>query len=318
MIEARIAKMINATRDPIVALSKYNKLRTRFKSDLVLVFEGNEDPIFYTIAAQRSGTKHQFKSFVANGKDMVLGLRKLISESIEVEKGDGVAFLVDADFDGIKHYSPGKDVYVTPTYSIENIVCSVTALQHLLELEFKLHSHDYQQDIEKITEIYSNVFKTFYSEMKDVNLLIYFGRTKSMEMLGSRISSIDDKNASFFKFDKNTLAVSCQCKGNEVKKFIKFDIDFDLNEAQSVLDEFNNLDPQTKWRGKFHFELFIQLVQALVEDRNLRTPKYFSQGKGNVKLNFSSDSAFRILSTACEIPTCLTEFLRNLPANAMR
>ena len=316
MQEERITKLSKTTNAPVVALHKYNKLRSRVKDGFVFVLEGDDDPIFYTVAAQRANFNHNFSPLVVGGKDMVLGLRKLLSNSLEAEKGSGVAFFVDADFDGLKGHEPCRDTYVTPTYSIENIVCTTAALESLLNMEFKLHKDELYADIQPIVRMYLGILDKFHEEMKQINLLIYFGRTMSENLFNSRLLSIEKKSDSFFKIDKNTLTISCQCNDEKIREVIKFDNYFDLQSINSVSEGFEKLDPSTQWRGKFHFSFFIQLIQVLVEDRNTKNPKYFSKGNGKVKLNLATDSAFRILSSACEIPKCLGTFFAHLSANA--
>lgn len=317
MQEQIVAKLIKTANTPVVALLKYNKLRSRVKDGFVFVLEGDADPIFYTVAAQRANFNHNFSPLVVDGKDMVLGLRELLANSLEVEKGSGVAFFVDADFDGLKGHDPCRDTYVTPTYSIENIVCTAAALESLLSLEFKLHKDELYADIKRIVQMYLDLLDKFHVEIKKINLLIYFGRTMSESLFNSRLLSIEKKSDSFFKLDKNALTVTCQCNDEKIREVIKFDKYFDLQSINCVLEGFEKLDPSTRWRGKFHFSFFIQLIQVLVEDRNTKTPKYFSKGNGKVKLNLATDSAFRILSSACEMPKCLGTFFADLSANAL-
>ena len=307
-----------ATRSPSVALIKFNKLRSRQKGGLVFAYEGFEDPIFYAMAAQRCGFKEQFHPLVLNGKDMVLGLRKLLQESIEADKGEGVAFFVDADFDGLKGHPAGSDIYVTPTYSIENIVCSVASLKSLLNLEFKLYEDELEGDINTICNHYANTLNSFITEMRDVNLLIYFGRTSSYQLIGAKILEISNQIEKYFKLEADTLLVSSFCRGNSAKSFIKFDCDFDFTEVNKIALDFDKLVPAMQWRGKFIFFLFVKFINFLVEDRNSVKPKFFSKGKGKVKLNLTNDSVYRILTTACELPPCINNFLNSLPAASLR
>jgi hypothetical protein len=317
MEDSKTSRMVNAARDPVVALLKYNKLKSRIGEQLVLTFEGYEDPIFYTTIAERCGFKHNFHPLVVNGKDMVLGLKVLLSKSTEADKSGGVAFFIDADFDNSKGVAQTTDLYITPTYSIENILTTPTVLASILKYEFKLYEPDQLEDLPKIIHLYENVLAEFNSALKDVNLLIYFGRTASERICGSRIVSIDDSSEHFFKLHKDSFTITSYCKEGLSKNVVKFDVDFDFNETCWVKENFEELTPHTGWRGKFYFSLFVQFVQALVEDRNAQQPKFFSKGRGKVKLNLATESVIRTLSTACEIPTCLDLFFKNLPQHAL-
>lgn len=317
MMDSRVAIMATASRDPAVALMKYNKLRGRQTNGLVFAFEGHDDPIFYHTIAQRCSFESPFHILVVDGKDMVLGLRKLLRESKEAVMGDGVAFFVDADFDGLKGHPPGSDLYVTPTYSIENILANLASLKSLLSLEFKLYEEGLHNDLDPILDLYSNALKDFYQKIRDVNRLIFFGRTKSREVINCGIKALDDSSDRFFTFNKSSFQVMNQCGGEKIKEVVVFDADFDLSVVDMVDDDFNKLDPANQWRGKFQFSFFKQFLAALVEDRNSANSKHFTKGKGKVKLNLATDSAFRLLSTACEVPPCLRSFFLALPANAL-
>lgn len=318
MSQEKIQQLSAATRSPAVALMKFNKLRSKHRNGMVFAFEGQEDPIFYAMAAQRLDFTQTFHPLVLNGKDMVLGLRALLTNSMEADKGEGVAFFIDSDFDGLKGHAAGPDIYVTPTYSIENIVCSVSSLKSLLRFEFKLYEDDLEDDIDKICTYYQNTLNSFQLEMRDVNLLIYFGRKFSQRMLNSKIISINDQLDKYFTLNANTLTISSNCKGNAAKNQVRFDCDFDFSETNIASNEFDKLDPQTSWRGKFIFHMFTKFIQAIAEDRNLQQPKFFRKGKGKVKLNLATDTSYRVLTTACELPQCLKHFLMALPAKALR
>ena len=94
-MESRVDRMARAARDPVVVLHKFNKLRSQRPEQLVLVVEGDEDPIFYSVIAQRCGVQDDFLALVAGGKDLVLGFRELLKVSLEAKRGAGVAFAVE-------------------------------------------------------------------------------------------------------------------------------------------------------------------------------------------------------------------------------
>lgn len=317
-MEARIATMHSATRDPSVALMKYNKLRSRHPDGMVFAFEGAEDPVFYSSAVERCGLKYRFHILVVDGKDMVLGLRALLTSSTEAKFGDGVAFFIDADFDNTKGHSPGLDLYVTPCYSIENLVANQSSLQRLLELDFKLYEDALYDDLIKISNLFEAVIKEYESALRETNQLIHFGRTISYSTCNSKITSIEESSTKFFRFHAEDFKVTSTHQGNDLKRLVKFDIDFDISNVAHSQNAFNKLSPLTDWRGKFLLAVFCQFIQALVEDRNSSNPKVFSKGKGKIKLNLNSTSPFRILSPICHLPDCLTKFLTSLPSNAMR
>jgi hypothetical protein len=314
---SRVAQMAAAARDPIVVLHKYNKLRSKKPQQLVLVFEGVDDPIFYSVIAKRCGFTQQYLVLIADGKDILLGFRKLLMESVEARKGEGVAFFIDHDFDGLKGAPPGSDLYCTPTYAIENIAVAPKVVSTLLSNEFKLHDPDELDDTERLTSKYKEVVNEFATKIRDVNLLIYVGRTLTPGVIKSRLIEIDDTPKRIFTLDSDTLQIACHCTGESAIKIAKFSPPITIEEAQIALTEFNKLEPHTQWRGKFWLALLQKFLSILQEDRNSAEPKHFTKGKGKVRLNIATDSPFRILASACDIPDCMRSFFENLPQNAL-
>lgn len=316
-VESRIQKMANATKDPIVVLHKFNKLRSREPERIILVVEGDEDPIFYSVISDRCGSGDQFLSLVAGGKDLILGFRELLKTNVEANRGRGVAFAIDRDFDDLKGFPPGPDLYCTPTYSIENIACAPSAIRALLYNEFKLHDPDLLGDVERVARLYEQVSVSFAREFRDINLLIFFGRTKSIERCGAIIREIEDAPSRLFSLDPATLSITCNFKGDAATEAVKFSKEVCLSDALIAEADFSKLDPQTRWRGKFWLALLVRVTAVLLEDRNSASPRFFTRGRGKIRMNIASDSVFRVLASACEIPPCMKEYFRQLPARAL-
>lgn len=316
--DSRVDRMARAARDPVVVLHKFNKLRSKEPERLVLVVEGDEDPIFYSVIAQRCGAKEGFLALVAGGKDLVLGFRELLKASLEAKRGAGVAFAVDRDFDDLKGFSSGVDLYCTPAYSIENIACSSVAIRSLLYHEFKLHDPELLDDVDRITKLYDGVCAAFAAEVHDINLLIYFGRTESARRCGASIRDIEESANRVFSLNSESLAVSCAFKGDAASEIVRFTAPVSIADAAPALPAFSALEPRMRWRGKFWFALVVRFLSILVEDRNSTNPRFFTRGRGKVKLNLATDSAFRLLASACEVPPCMNAFFAQLPANALR
>jgi hypothetical protein len=317
LAETRVQRMANAARDPIVVLHKFNKLRSREPERIVLVVEGDEDPIFYSVIADRCGLNDKFLSLVAGGKDLVLGFRELLKASVEANRGKGVAFTIDRDFDDLKGFSPGPELYCTPTYSIENIATASSTIKTLLCNEFKLHDPDLIGDVDKVTKLYEDAAALFAKEFYDINLLIYFGRTKSIQHCGATIRDIEDTSNRLFSLDPATLLIKCNFKGDAAAEVVRFTKEVKISDASSVAASFSELEPQTRWRGKFWLSLFIRMTSVLIEDRNSNNPRFFTRGRGKVRLSMATDSVFRLLASACDIPPCMRQYFGQLSANAL-
>lgn len=301
-----LAKKLNSLA---VTILQFNKLRGRLPEVQILVVEGTEDPIFYSAIVGRLQIEGCDYFFVANGKENSLGLREHLRLSKEMPKGGGTLFFVDRDFDGLKGRVPGADIYVTPTYSIENIVVCKRALRHLLLTQFRLINSDGIGDVEGIMARYDTLIEQHKIELKDANRIIHFIRSRRLAGEKYTDGSISSVPWKFADLDRATLTVKKTASGNQLNELVSLCKPIEPAKLQELSANFESLDSHRDWRGKFVFYLFRQFVGALVEDRNNKTPRYFSSGSGRVSLDTSTNSFFGLLSSVCDIPPCLSDFL---------
>lgn len=293
-----------------VAVMRYNKLRGKVPHGKFAVVEGDDDSVFYSVLLNRVGFKALEMFFVANGKDNVLGLRNHVLKSKEIPKGDGNIYFVDKDFDGLKNSPAGNDLYVTPTYSLENILVSKTALRCILLAEFKLGDFDAIDDLEKILCLFDNFLLQHEKELNEVNRIIHFVRQRSR--LGDQLTSgsINKNCEKFADLKFVDLSINKVASGSELLSLICVAGSLDEAQFDALKAEFDGLNSSKDWRGKFLFYLFRRFVKFLVEDRNCKNPRFFTKGGGNIALDTSSTSFIRTLASVCDIPSCFDAFMK--------
>lgn len=295
-----------------VAQHKYNQFRSRVPTAEVAIVEGTEDSIFYSSVFSREKCNSIEHFFVANGKDNVLGLRKIILESKDTTRGNGVVFFVDHDYDGLKNHVDGNDIYTTPTYSIENILVCKDAFRKLLLTDLKLSDGDLVGDLDRILVLFDNFIELHSKELKEVNEKIYFIRQEKLKGNILTNGSIDNNEKLFADLDFNTLLIEKKATGNQIEKLISANILINHTNLAPYKNDFENLIPKDQWRGKFIYYLFKKFIAILVEDRNSDNSKYFSKGKGKISLNTKDDSFIRTLALLCTLPQCLIEFINDI------
>lgn len=320
MHTSRLESMTSKMSDSATLLMKFQKLVSRKPEMHFLVFEGNDDPAFYSTIIRRCGVDINYLPFTAGGKDKVLTLRDIIAAHSERNFGKGVLFFIDHDFDDHKEYSRQPSTYCTPTYSIENIAASQRSLTELLINEFKLSTAEGLDDIENIVEKFGNASCEFFKATETLNKVIYFGRVHCNDSSSPKIKSITDDYKKIFKIDSSTMNVSKSYSDSDVFDLVKFEptppkIDDIKN---TVEKEFSVISPQENWRGKFWIDFFKKFISILVEDINSKKPIHFSDGNAKVKISLGTDSIFRILATSCDIPTCLSKFILNYEENLLK
>lgn len=292
-----------------VSILRFMKFRGKLPNGRVLVVEGDEDPTFYSSIFNRLQVRNCEVFFIANGKENVLGLRDFMGKSKEAPKTGETYYFVDNDFDGLKGGAPGEDIYVTPTYSIENIVVSRVALRALLLSRFKLVDADTLGDVDQILLKFDALLKQHEMALAEANRLIHFVRNRSLAGDKYTSGSIDSNCSKFADVRPADLSVVQQAAGDELLKLIQVHKPIDATEFEKLKENFYALDSVTEWRGKFLFYLFRRFISVLVEDRNSTNPRFFSKGKGKISLDTSSISLIGTLASVCQIPDCLAEFM---------
>jgi len=293
-----------------VSLLKFNQLRGRLPEGVVSIVEGEDDPLFYSSIYSRIGVENPDVFFVANGKDNVLALREHLAKSLEAPRGGFNTFFVDKDFDGTKGKVGGSDLYVTPTYSFENLLICPIAVRALLVSDFRLGTAECVGDIKRVLEKFEKLIADHAKELEEVNSLLYWIRKKESSGIRVLQTSIDPNEPKYATLRSNDLSVKKQASRAELASLLKLNVDLEDVVLAETSAEFKLLVPKRDWRGKFIFHLLCKFISVLVEDRNCQISIHFSQGKGKVSLDTSGRGLIRALALACEIPVCLKEFAR--------
>ncbi|WP_426318888.1 DUF4435 domain-containing protein [Pseudoduganella sp. R-43] len=295
-----------------VSLLRYNKLRSKVPDAEIAIVEGADDTIFYSSIFTRKNLNSPEIFFQANGKDNVLRLRDVISRSKEIPKGQGNVFFIDSDYDGLKGYQPGEDIYVTPTYSIENLLVSKEALRRLMNAEFGLGTAELIDDRTRIIALFDEFLEQHANELKEVNRLLHCVRKESLAGISLTAGSIDENSEKFATVDANSLRIIKKASGQALFDLLKVKEDVPAEHVGRYDEDFLKLNPSLNWRGKFLFFLFRRFIAVLIEDRNSAQPKFFTVGKGKISFDTKQDSLVRILSSTCNIPECLDKFVESI------
>ena len=113
----------SARRSPAVLKLKIGSLRSRFTDHIIFVVEGKTDYSPYEVWLNFSQLSFEWRIQTSEGKDQVLGLREMLSRD-ENGLSKGIYYVVDSDYDGLKGFSAGGDIYATDCYSVENYLVS--------------------------------------------------------------------------------------------------------------------------------------------------------------------------------------------------
>lgn len=298
--ESLTERMRSARDRGVVALQRYNTLRATHPEIPVLALEGDDDPIFYQTSIRAIESTFEWKPLVCKGKDHVLSLRALLKRNLDSD-ANKTFYLIDNDFDGTKGHSIGPDLYVTPTYSIENFLVTENALRELLVGEYKCSDGD--ETVECIVTIFLERLDEFNEAMRLANQALHHCRTQ-----GIKANSVENKIKKYVRIDLSKIEIRYTVE--DLPRLVGVAENFHISQLEHTKINFELLDPIQNWRGKYLMAFFIEFLALLQEDRCQKEPTYF---RGKRPINFNpKTSIVRTLSSICPPPTSLRTFIAGI------
>ena len=276
-----LRSMRDARDAPAVFKASLAALRAHNPDAVAFACEGVDDKKVYFHWIRNSHIKFEYEFIVCNGKEKVLKFRELLRRDVTGLNKD-VYFFVDKDFDGLREYAKGSDIYLTETYSFENVLVTSEVLREILAVDMHCHSEPQIRDsvIEKFEEIYSS----FLNLTRAHNHRIYLARR-----LGLNSKPLPDK--------LNKLATVGLLKVEFAEKSINEAIVLDREPSQPEIDQyeadFSSLEPKRDYRGKFALLFFTRWLELLGKDRNSEESNLFGgvmKPSASATVQYSLDS----------------------------
>jgi len=177
-----------------------------------------------------------------------------------------LVFFIDNDFDGLKSFKPAANTYVTPTYSIENILVCRTGLHRILLADFKMSDADSIADVQVALGLFDKMMAQHAVALEEANLLIHHIRQESLNGKALASGSIDDQPNKFADLDPKTLNVTKVCSADELRKLVGIDDPVSDADLAKYKRAFESIPPASGWRGKFLMHLYRRFVAFLCED----------------------------------------------------
>lgn len=293
-----IEKVRRKRENAVSIYTKFIKNRELFNKKLFCFFEG-EDRKYYIIRIEKYSniTEDNIISYSCNGKEQVLKLYQMLqSEYKSVKK----MFFVDKDFDETE---PNEELYVTPSYSIENYYVTSSAFERILYNEFGINKVD--DDYEKCLHDFNERKNEFNSEIKKLNVWIYYQKLKMKELGIVNINYKNFKLKKIFeiKIDKLKIknSITIELLNNEYKEA------YDVEEIE--LEKYMHLfDDESYLRGKYQLE-FLKIILEDMINKN-KKEEYFECYRDNIKIN-PNVNTLSSLSIYADTPDSLKIFLSN-------
>ncbi len=270
---------------------------------IFLFFEGKDDFKYYCPRVQIAIGSRKYEKFDCNGKENVINLHRMIKKQTSPNLNIIKMFFVDADFDDNKNVD--KDIYVTPTYSIENLYFTDIAIENMLKGEMGLSDHydedkkDFDTGFEYITRFRDNLI----SEM------LYGNACYSLQIKKAYKLGMEKPNLSTIKKYEDIINISNIADiRSRIEGFIEITEDEVKEECKRMMD-----DPVNILRGKYFIEKMPTSINKICEESNKKiecSDRMFVK-KRKMRLNTSMATLISDLSNYAETPQCLIKYINN-------
>ncbi|UVO31718.1 DUF4435 domain-containing protein [Bradyrhizobium arachidis] len=303
MSPSLLTNLRQSRRSPAVLKARIISVRSREKLKPIFVFEGIDDVGPYSAWAIRCDDSIAFEPLPANGKDQILLFRAGVQPH-EVYLRDRVYFFLDRDFDELKGFPAGADVFMTEMYSVENYLVSERVLESILLDEFRCAG----EGIDRPLAVFRSAVTSFAEAMSPANQRIFCARRLGCGLTGSGMENRISKYV-LVQLEATRPLVNY----DDLKKLIPLDREPDAEEVKRIAAEFDSLDPPSRHRGKFLLQFFLKWLDLLAEERTTPTRAIFAL---RTQSRFSAQQmSMRSLATRSDMPTGLRDFLQQVGAH---
>ena len=295
-----LTNLRESRKSPSVLKARIIAVRSRDRVKPIFVFEGIEDIGPYSVWIGRCYDTIAFEPLPANGKEQILLFRNNAHRH-ETHLMAGIYFFIDRDFDDLKGFSAGSDLFMTNMYSVENYLVSERVLESILVDEFKCAG----ERIDRVLSLFHTVMQSFFEAMSPANRRIFYARRLSIGFAGG---GIENRVTKYIVTEVESARALADC--DALKVLIPLEREPNTEEAQKIDPEFDELDPNSRHRGKFILEFFLKWLDLLAEERFTGTRAVFAS---SIRPHFSTQQlTMRSLATRSDVPQGLKEFLRQV------
>ena len=270
---------------------------------IFLFFEGKDDFKYYFSKIQQVSNK-EYKYYYCNNKENVLKIHNMITKRSGKNNEIIKMFFVDKDFDDNSNID--NDIYVTPTYSIENLYFTDKAIESMIRGEMGLTE---QSEVDKKD---FNIACDYVKQFRDniIKEILYGNACYSLQIRKSNKMGVKKPNLTGIKKYADIKNIS---KLEDIKEKIKNNY-IEISEDE-ISEEYKRLsnNPVCLVRGKYLLEKMPKCIDKIVEESNKGAEHagcLFSK-KRRMSLNISEATLISNFSNYAEIPECLISYIEN-------
>lgn len=278
-------------------------ITAKAEGSIFLFFEGKDDFKYYIPRITITVPGKDLKKFDCGNKSSVIQIHKRIKEQSAYSNEKVKLFFVDKDFDVNENID--DDIYITPTYSIENLYFTDIALEHMLKGEIGLS--DNSKDDVKDFDIAFNYIKEYRDFI--INNTLYGNAYYSLQIRKSKERGFNRPDLTPIKGYDQIIGLLSRA---DFERIVKNYIDVTDDEVDEECRRLRS-NPIYLLRGKYILEKLPECINTIVECSNKPRPgaKILFSKRRHIALNISKANLLSVLSQYAETPDTLTTYIRS-------
>ena len=264
-----------------------------------LFFEGKDDFKYYWCRLSPFVGEQNYETYICRSKENVLRLHDMIHFQTKPRDNEKICYFVDNDYE--KSRLENQDVYVTPTYSIENLYISDSAIKNILKGEWGLSGEMVESDKEDL-EIAFNYLKEKREEI--INSIIYANAWYSLQCNKSK-DSLQPPKLSAIKEYKTIKDVKDK---TTLEGLVPNSIEVSEDEIEAEI-AYLKQNPEEKIRGKYFEQTMPKYFTKVFQDSNKKNNREMFSKRRRVNINVGEDNMVSVLSQYADSPSNLIAYI---------
>lgn len=275
---------------------------TKSSQKIFLFFEGIDDFKYYCPRISFVCNDKKYKKYDCNCKKNVLRIHSMITNQTVKDNKSITMFFVDKDYDDNSNID--NDIYITPTYSIENLYFTDCAIENMIRAEMGLSEHS-KDDENDFNVAYNYVINFRDKIIKDI---LYGNACYSLQIKKSHEIDGVKPNLSAIKRYDDIANIS---EFKDIKGKIKNYIEVSDDEIEEEYERLKS-DAIRYIRGKYMLEKMSKCIQKIEEESNkgANHERHWFSKKRRIRLNTSESTLISDLSNYAETPRCLINYIQ--------
>ena len=275
---------------------------TKSSQKIFLFFDGIDDFKYYCPRISFVCNDKKYKKYDCNCKKNVLRIHSMIINQTVKDNKIITMFFVDKDYDDNSNID--NDIYITPTYSIENLYFTDWAIENMIRAEMGLSEHS-KDDENDFNVAYNYVINFRDKIIKDI---LYGNACYSLQIKKSHEIDGVKPNLSAIKRYDDIANIS---EFKDIKGKIKNYIEVSDDEIEEEYERLKS-DAIRYIRGKYMLEKMSKCIQKIEEESNkgANHERHWFSKKRRMRLNTSESTLISDLSNYAETPRCLINYIQ--------